>query len=341
MAGGITTPELVAAVSNAGGLGMLAGSSLPPDQLLLQLDAVRALTDRPFGVNFLIAPPEALTADATAVQGFLDRFRSELDLPAGSPEVTLPPADLEQALAVVVEKRVPVVSFALGDPTPFVVGAKEAGSTITAMVTTVAEAEHVAAAGVDIVVAQGSEAGGHRSTLDLGPLDEPPLVGTLALVPQVVDAVDIPVVAAGGIGDGRGVAAVLALGAAGAQLGTRFLASRESGAFRAWKEALVAATETDTVVSRCFTGRPARALRNRLVEEFVADGPPPLAWPLQVVAAFDLYQAARERDDAGLYSLYSGQAVRLLRLDQPAGEIVEELVVEARERIGELAHSGL
>ena len=90
MAGGITTPELVAAVSNAGGLGMLAGSSLPPDQLLLQLDAVRALMDRPFGVNFLIAPPEALTADATAVQGFLDRFRSELDLPAGSPRSRFP-----------------------------------------------------------------------------------------------------------------------------------------------------------------------------------------------------------------------------------------------------------
>ena len=201
----------------------------------------------------------------------------------------------------------------------------------------VAAAHEAVAAGADIIVAQGSEAGGHRSTFELGPGGEVPLVGTLALVPQVVDAVKVPVVAAGGIADGRGVAAALALGALGAQIGTRFLVARESGAFAGYQEALHTATEADTVVTRSFTGRPARAVRNRLLEEIEKGAPPPLPWPLQAYAAEDLYQAAATRDDAGLFPCYAGQGLRLLRRGQGAGEIVEEIAREAATRLLEAA----
>jgi nitronate monooxygenase len=186
----------------------------------------------------------------------------------------------------------------------------------------------VAEAGVDIVIAQGAEAGGHRSTLDLGPAEEPPLVGTIALVPQVVDAVRVPVVAAGGIADGRGVAAALVLGASGAQLGTRFLVVRESGAHPAWKEQLLRAKETQTTVTRVFTGRPARGLRNRLVQRWEASATPPLPWPYQSLAAEDVYRASAARDGEHA-PLLGGQALRLLKPDQHAGEVVAELVRDA------------
>jgi nitronate monooxygenase len=337
---GATTPGLVAAVSGAGGLGVLAGTRLAPDELRAAIGAVRAATDRPFGVNFLLAPPEEGNHDLPAMQRFLDRFRAELGLPAGRDDLTLPPSPLPALLDVVYEEEVPVVSFALGDPGPLVARAHEAGAIVVAMVTTIEEAVHVVQEGVDVVVAQGAEAGGHRSALELGPQEEPPLVGTLALVPQVVDAVSVPVVAAGGIADGRGVAAALALGADGAQLGTRFLVSRESGAFPAWKAALLAATETDTLVTRAYTGRPARGVRNVLVDELLAGGPPTLAWPLQSLAAEDIYRAAAERDEAGLFPLLGGQATRLLRREAGAAEIVDDLVTEARaclRRLGGLA----
>jgi nitronate monooxygenase len=183
---------------------------------------------------------------------------------------------------------------------------------------------------VDVVVAQGAEAGGHRSFVELGPGGEAPLVGTLALVPQVVDAVEVPVVAAGGISDGRGLVAALALGAVGAQMGTRFLLARESGAHPAYRRRLLAATEEDTVVTRVFTGRPARGLRNRFVEEYLSAGSEPLAWPLQRAAAGDIYGASQAVDDGDYSPLLAGQGLRMLTEDgQGAAEILEEVVSEA------------
>ena len=233
MAGGWTTPALVSEVSNAGGLGMLAAARVAPDRLREDIRAIKARTDRPFGVNFLLARPEEGKRDLATVQRFLDRFREELGLPFGTTESPpLPPSPLTEQLEVVFEEGVPVLSTGLGDPTSLVGDAHAAGCRVTAMVTTVEEAVLVTEGGADIVVAQGAEAGGHRSTFELDPDGEVPLVGTLALVPQVVDAVDVPVVAAGGIMDGRGLVAALALGASGAQLGTRFLLARESGSPR-------------------------------------------------------------------------------------------------------------
>lgn len=337
MAGGWTTPELVSEVSNAGGLGMLAGARVSPERLREDIRTVKAQTDRPFGVNFLLAPPEESDSrNVVAVQRFLDRFRAELDLPPGEDDLELPPFTLSEQLEIVFEERVPILSVALGDPGGLTERAHAEGMLVTSMVTTVEEAVLVAEGGVDVVIAQGAEAGGHRSTFEPGPEGEVPLVGTLALVPQVVDAVDVPVVAAGGIVDGRGLLAALALGAAGAQFGTRFLLAAESGAHPAYRKRLLDATETHTIVTRAFTGRPARGLRNRFVEEYLNAGPEPLGWQLQSIAAGDIYGASRSGDEDDYSPLLAGQGLRMLKDGQGAAEIVAELVDEAGASLSQL-----
>ncbi|HET7034109.1 MAG TPA: nitronate monooxygenase [Thermomicrobiaceae bacterium] len=339
MAGGPTTPELVAAVSNAGGLGMLGASRMPLDRLRDAIRAIRALTDRPFGVNFLLAGPdsEASPEDVALVQQVLDRFRAELGLPPGGVELSLPPSQLDAAIDLTLEERVPVLSSGLGDPAPWAGEAHNSGARVVAMVASVDEAARVVAGGADVVVAQGAEAGGHRSSFVVGPGGEVPLVGTLALTPQVVDAVDVPVVAAGGIVDGRGVAAALARGASGAQLGTRFLLAREAGTAPAHQQRLLAAVETDTAVTRAFSGRPARSLRNRFSEEFAQSGTEPLPYLVQGLAAGDIFRAAQQAGLNELFPLWAGQGVRALSAIQPAAEIVAELVTEAIAAIQRLA----
>jgi nitronate monooxygenase len=336
MAGGPTTPDLVAEVSAAGGLGVYAGGGVPPDILAESIAVIRARTTAPYGVNFLIAPPETNAgADIESVQSVLDRLRADLGLPSGARDVVVPPSQLAEQIEVVLSERVPMLSFALGDPSPFVEAAHEAGVLVCAMVTTVEEAVRVVDGGVDLVVAQGAEAGGHRSTFDLSDDRGGALVGTLALVPQIVDAVATPVIAAGGIVDGRGLAAALALGAAGAQLGTRFLLAAESATPRAYRAALVRAIETDTVVTSRFTGRPARSIRNRFLAELATTEP--LPWPLQRVAAEDIYRAATERDDEQLFPLLAGQGLRPLRDGQRAAEIVAEIAEQAVAVLDSLA----
>jgi nitronate monooxygenase len=340
MAGGFTTPELVAAVTNAGGLGMLAGMGSPPGRLRELIGAIRDLTSGPFGVNFLIPAPSASgqgDRDGATTQRFLDRFRAELGLPPGTPDVAPPPDLLDEQLDVVCNARVPIVSFALGDPARFVERAHAAGSRVVATVTTVAEAQQVAAEGVDLIVAQGAEAGGHQSTFTPGEQGAVPLVGTLALVPQVTDAVQVPVVASGGIMDGRGIVAALALGALGAQLGTRFLLAHESGTSPAHRHALLAANETDTVMTRAFTGRVARGILNRFIAEYERAGAEPLAWPLQRAAAQDIYAAAQARGAGDYMPLWAGQGLRLATQEQGAAAIVAELVAQACAQIERFA----
>src|SRR5262245_17569776 len=331
MAGGFTTPELVAAVSNAGGLGSLAGAHLSPDELRAAIAAIRGLTDRPFAVN-LFAPLPPATVDDGAVDAMhaaLRPFREELGLaePQGPP--SLPPAGFVDAqLAVVAEERVPVFSFTFG-VAPFK-RVKEAGSVILATATTVAEAVELERLGVDAIVAQAGEAGGHRGTF-LGPFEDA-LVGGIALVPRMVDRVSVPVLLAGGIMDGRGIAAALALGAEGVQLGTAFLGCPESGAPAVYRESIAA--DDSTVVSRAYTGRDARLVRTRFVDAMT--GSSVLPFPLQALVTADIRAAALAAGRTDLLFLLAGQGAALLR-ELPAGDLVETLVRETEAAIDGLA----
>src|SRR4051812_35743045 len=271
MAAGPTTPELVAAVADAGAYGVLAGAALPLEMLEKQILAVG---DRSFGVNFQLVEPGS-GGDLDAVQDALDPLRAELGLPPGARELDVVEVPVDEQVELCLSLGVRVLTFALGDPSRYA----GRGALVGAMVTTVEEAVRAADGGADFVIAQGAEAGGHRSTFELG--GELPLVGTMALVPQVVDAVSVPVVATGGIADGRGLAAALALGAAGAQLGTAFMLAREAGTAPGYRRAMVGATEADTVVTTAFTGRPARSIRNRLTGAAIE----PVPWPRQRAAA--------------------------------------------------------
>jgi nitronate monooxygenase len=200
---------------------------------------------------------------------------------------------------------------------------------VIVMASTVEDAVRAVEGGADAVVAQGAEAGGHRSAFDLPDEGEVPLVGTFALVPQVVRAVGVPVVAAGGLMDGRGLAAALALGAEGGQLGTRFLGAAESGAPESYRRRLREAHDVDTVITRAVSGRPARGIRNRLVDALEAAGPPALGWPRQAWASADLRAAAERLDEPEMLALFAGQAAGLSGPSRPAGDIVREVVAEA------------
>ena len=336
MAGGFNTPELVSAVTRAGGLGVFGAMGMTADALRADVARALELGGPPVGVNVLLAPPEE-HGDPAALQAFLAPFREELGLPAepGPPDGPRPDSPLALVEAGL-EAGATVVSGALGDPAPLAELARDAGAPLISMVTSVEEARAHAAAGADVIVAQGAEAGGHRATLEVGP-GGPPLVGTFALVPQVVDAVDVPVVAAGGVTDGRGLAAALALGAAGASLGTRFLLAQESGAPPVYRERLLAMRETDTVVTDAVTGRPARWIRNRLVDALADAGPEHLGWGAQRAAVMDIWAAAAGAGRADLLPMLAGQAAALAGAVIPAEEIVAEVVADAERILGGLA----
>ena len=334
MAGGFTTPELVAAVSNAGALGSLGGATLGPDELRGAIGAIRRLTDRPFAVNLFaqLPPPEADPEQVEAMQAILAPLRAELGLsePQDVPS-TPPPGLVEAQLAVVADERVPVFSFTFG--TLPLEAVREAGSVILGTATTVAEAVELERLGVDAVVAQSGEAGGHRGTF-LGPFEDA-VVGGVALVPRIVDRVSVPVLLAGGIMDGRGIAAALALGAEGVQLGTAFLGCPEAGS-TALQRGMLAGAADRTLVTRAYSGRQARLVRTRLVdaiEDAVVD---PLPFPLQALLVAELRAAALEAGRRDLLFVLAGQGAAALR-ELPAAELVETLVGETEDAIRRLA----
>jgi nitronate monooxygenase len=271
MAGGMTTPGLVAAVCEAGGLGSVAGAMLGPEELREMVRAVRALTRRPFAVNVFAPLPEPST----------ERVEQWSRLTGVAAGPVRPVPRFDDQLAVVVQERVAVLSFTFGIPPLEALEALETvgelGDTVTVSMgtaTTVDEAVELERAGVDAVVAQGFEAGGHRGTFR-GPAERA-LVGTLALVPQVADAVSVPVIASGGIMDGRGIAAALVLGAQAVQLGTAFLTCPEAGTSEEHRRALTGAT----TVTRVLTGRYARAVRTPVVDRLEESGLEPPDYPL-------------------------------------------------------------
>lgn len=331
---GAATPELAAAVSAGGALGSLGSAMLPPDELVRQARAVRDATDRPFNVNFFChRPPELDESDAARARDRFGPLYRELGL-GQPPEPSVPPIAFdEERLAALLEIRPAVASFHFGLPDRAALEAtRAAGCRVLSSATTVAEAEHLAGRGADAVIAQGAEAGGHRGSFLVSGDDGP--VATLALVPQVVDAIDIPVIAAGGIGDGRGLAAALCLGATGAQIGTAFLACPETAIHPLYRDALRSAPAEATTITRAFSGRPARALRNRAVEEAGGD---PLPYPAQLSMSGALGAAAAERGSGEFLAMWAGQAAPLVR-EMPAAEVVARIVSDAERVLAALAH---
>jgi nitronate monooxygenase len=305
----ITGPELAAAVSNAGGLGIISFGANPPDLLRLQIRRLRDLTDQPYGVNFLLHFP------------------------------------VEEQVAVCLEERVPVLSFFWGDPTPHVERAHAAGAKVVDQAGSVEAARRSAGAGVDAIIAQGVEAGGHIAGT----------VTTLALVPRVVDAVaPTPVIAAGGIADARGLVAALASGAEGVVLGTRFLATPEAAAHPTYKQRVLEATEEETVRTTLFGGgwpnAAHRVLRTPFVEQWLGQeargqeqrpdepviGEASFAGRRIPVQRFmSLPATADATGDVEAMALLAGQGVGLVREIKPAAEIVQELVEGARQIIAQ------
>lgn len=327
MAGGPTTPALVAAVCEAGGLGSVAGAYLSPARLRDEIRAVRQLTARPFAVNLFAETEFSIDpAQISAAQRHLRPWRERF----GLPEPPLPEKFRERfadQFAVVIEERVPVFSFTFGiPPVEALQTCRERGIRIIGTATTVAEGRALAEAGVDAICAQTAEAGAHRGTFsDVGFTRA--LVGGMALIPQMADAVPAPVIASGGIMDGRGIAAALVLGAAGVQLGTAFLRTPESGASAAYREALAHAREDATMITRAFSGRPARGLVNRFIEAMapVEDELPP--FPVQNALTRTIRTAAAHAGDQEALSLWAGQGVPMSR-NLPAADLVRQLMQE-------------
>lgn len=327
MAGGITTPALVAAVSNAGGLGSLGAGYMEPEGIRRTIAKIRQLTDRPFAVNLFV--PEPVVEDADQIMRtnrMLTRYREALDLPEPEPSAMTGPNYPEQ-LTVLLEEAVEIISFTFGIP-----GAREMETLQRLGITTIGTATHVLEglllekAGMDAVVAQGMEAGGHRGTF-IGNAEQG-MQGLMVLVQSLVPQLRIPVVAAGGIMDGRGAAAALILGAGGVQMGTALLATPESGAHPKYKEALLASAEMTTVVTRVFSGKEGRALKNRFIEDLASTEAFLPGYPIQNALTRDIRRAAAERDMPELMSLWAGMGCTLCRSD-PAAELIGQWLAQA------------
>jgi len=320
--GGVTLAPLAGAVSAAGGLGVLGATFCTPDQLREEIAAVRRITDRPFGVDLLIPtdiPPDVTARALPAFPEFLQDLLPEVAGLGGEPP---PPLTLELAraqLEVTLEAKVPLLVSALGTPAWLIEACHRAGAKVMSMVGNVRQARRLADMGVDAIVAQGLEAGGHVGS-----------VTTMVLVPAVVDAVKVPVLAAGGIVDGRGIAASLMLGAQGAWIGTRFIASVEATAHQNHKQQIVEADEEGTVVSRSYTGKPSRVLRNRFTERWKGRDQQILPMPWQRIWVEPLVAPAKAAGRVDLANFPTGQGAGLVRDIPRAADLFARMLADAQ-----------
>jgi nitronate monooxygenase len=332
---GASTPAMAAAAAGAGCLGSLGCAFMTPESYRAAVDQARAGTNRRINVNFFChQPPFFDDQKAAAAQARLMPFFLEFGLdevPEVAP-INFPFGD--EMFAAVMATRPGVVSFHFGLPEQrFVDALKADGAIVLCSATTPAEARDLAARGVDAIIAQGWEAGGHQGHYLS---DRPAGIGTMALLPQVVDAVRVPVIAAGGIADGRGIAAALALGAAGVQIGTAFLTTAETGVARPHIEALLAADGAQTAMTRAFSGRPARGLVNRYLRELAPHEEKLPDFPLMNTLTAPLRKASADAGSPDFLALWSGQGVGLNRQGTLA-ELVDRLVAEARAAMRRLS----
>lgn len=330
LAGGGSTPALAAAVTEAGGLGFLAAGYLGADAVAVDIAGTRALTSRPFGVNVFV-PGEPATDLSTVAEYAHDLEPEAAHLGVAVGEPRFDDDAWEAKLDLLLSDPVPVVSFTFGAPSPEVVGAlRAAGSAVWITVTSVSEARRAGASGADALVVQGAEAGGHQGTFDDASAGD--ATGLLALLALVGHETRLPLVAAGGIATGAALAAVLAAGASAAQLGTALLRCPEAGTSAAHRAAL--GRPTPTAMTRAFTGRRARGLRNRFLDEHSADAPS--AYPEVHHLTAPLRAAARDAGDPEALHLWAGQAQEL-GTDEPAGDLVRRLAAEARVALDQAA----
>lgn len=353
--GGASVPRLAAAVSNAGGLGVLGAAACSPEQLRAWIRETRALTDKPFGVDTLLpasvrrgsapqtgaapADPRAVLADYQAfTRDFMEREGLEIVARDSGRAVTEGAANggaalfskefFEAQMEVVVEEKVPVYAAGLGNPGPWMDRLHANGTVVMAVVGKVKHALQVVESGIDVIVAQGHDGGGHNSP-----------IGTISLIPQVVDAVGdrVPVLGAGGISDGRGVAAAFMLGAEGAWVGTAFLATEEAGIEYFQKEAIVDSGDADTVVSRSITGKPARMIRSKWADAWVAAGKEPLPMPYQSMIAGPVMASGIRAKRKDIIPGFAGQGMGLIHAVRPAAEVMRDLVADAERALGRAA----
>lgn len=331
MAGGPTTPALVAAVGNAGALGSFGFAYTEPAAMKEQLEAARALTPAPIHINLFVEPVPPKPDDA-AMRAALDALRPMyqalgIEAPARVEAPYTP--DLDAQVRAALELRPAVLSTHFNPLRPEQIAEAHAGGILVASsATTLADAKRLETLGVDFIIAQGAEAGGHRGIPDAD--GEDAMIGTLALTRLLVRNCRVPIVAAGGIVDGAGIAAVIALGACGAQLGTAFVPTDESGAPEAHKRGLLDEPDADTAITRAFSGRRARGVRNAFIRLAEAQRLPLLPFPIQNKATGPLRAAAAKQNDPDYLSLWAGQAYGLSRR-LPAAELVRVLAEEYEE----------
>lgn len=324
--GGVAGPELVAAVSNAGGLGVLGHANLAPDRVREEIRRTKALTDKPFGIGLLFpsgTPAERIAeADVPPLPGFL----ADLGTPdPGASVVGDRTYDHELAaerLEIAIAEGVPVLTCGLGVPEAVVAQAHDAGMKVISLVGSLKAALAAEARGVDAIVAQGHEAGGHTGR-----------TSTLVLVPQVVDAVSVPVIAAGGISDARGLAAAIMLGAEGVLIGTALLATPEAQTAETHKQAVVDMVHDQTVVSRTYTGKPSRVIANRFTDAWKGHEHEVLPMPRQWEMVAPLVVPAKKQGSMEIGNWPTGQGAVLVHGMKSAGEVVRSMAEEAARRL--------
>ncbi|WP_086429363.1 NAD(P)H-dependent flavin oxidoreductase [Staphylococcus cornubiensis] len=329
---GSTTPELVATVSELGGLGTIGAGYMTPDALEQEILQVKTRTSKPFSVNLFVPESFSYTDDdVEAMNDFLAPYREALKLE----KPTIGQHDsstFDEQINIVIQQQVPVCSFTFGIPDEQTIQRlKEAGIVLIGSATTVEEAKKVEVAGFDAVVAQGSEAGGHRATFDDSE-ETSPLIGTMALIPQVVDHVNIPVIAAGGVMDSRGWLASHALGAQGIQMGTAFLTTHDSQAKSAHKQAIFNSAETDAILTHELSGKPARGIHNALIQHLREDGPATLPYPIQNDLTKHIRATAGKVGKSEWMHMWSGQGVRMAR-DVDAATFFTQLIQNAQSQV--------
>jgi nitronate monooxygenase len=317
---GASAPALSIAVMNAGGLGACGALLLQPDEIAAWADEVRAEGTGPYQLNVWV--PDPPPARDSGHERLLRAFLSGWGPPPAENAGDATPPDFAAQCDALVSAKPPIVSSVMGlFPSEFVARLRRLGAAWFANVSTVAEARAAEAAGADVIVAQGMEAGGHRGCFDASQAERR-LVGSIALIPAVVDAVEVPVVATGGIADARGVAAALMLGASAVQIGSAFLRCPEAGIHSAWADALACVAPEDTIVSSVFSGRAGRSVATDYVLSAIADkAPPPAPYPVQRGLTAAMRAQAAKTGDVQRMQAWAGQSVRLGRAE-PAGRLV-------------------